>query len=1118
MDETCYGGGDIAGAIFGTLICGIALAYLLWWLYNNYWKNRKGAHLVVEDPENAKNDFAFDNPAFKNDQQKKAASPLDTKWTNKENSLDKRKTVDDSHAGVPVPRIISLRGSDFTGLGIEVCGGLKDGIFIKKVMPQGPAANIVNVGDKITSITIDFRHIVQEDAATILSYASPYNVQLEYVEGKGVLPPISSQSPSTVSLTHPLYRSSSQEDFNTIERNARKKLFPNDDGNYPTLKMEQQRLSPSKHLPIVHKENEKRINGKSSVTTDSIQTMSVQVEPTDANVRYSTEDESKKLKFGIRVLPPNVSDKIMSEKSPNKVQANNENNANIENDNKPPPISKRTKNTKHEDMTNEIVSEEFIRNGSINSSGIRRDAAGIPQEIPNQMMQAAMAARDHRKNGSSILDSKKGKAPRPPVNGEMNESSDTVDAMGSPTSNKLNFTDNFVSVPLENGKGMSNSSTPKYGQCSDTESQLAGYDHESDNETASSGTQIELNSKHITVHQTSSEESDTEERRTASLGDLSKFEKPTSPTAMVHSQNGTLERAQSLEMSEGSAHVPSKITPKKRKAIPETENSEFKEPRLSMDLSNLDTLQRGRLKSSYEWGNLEDAIYDNTNGHTDDDDADESKKDSSMIMHVLNAADNVDKRESNVKSVQLNGDAKVKSNKKAEAFSISWDKDESEIDEIPSNLEDTLKHYIETESRNGFLDKPEGNGFTNYGFSDEHISISPVHFRGSNHQTDNNHDNSVKANDSDQIKIINYGTNMPDDVKVTRYPFGSLERPKSEVLKKLASQMSGEDISTKTITTNSTSKTTIKPESPPTITNVNYSDMQPISLTMIEQGESDLIESSQMSPVFSSDGKGVNSISISSMEVKIRPESRKDVLPGMLGRENIVTINADGSQPSSIIMIDDEKLDFTLQKLDDDMKPFANNSQKDEVIIIESLSSKKLPESPTGAKEDTKTFVTEIRVQTPNDELLDDDIDKDDLEALIEAALKNDTSALKCESPVPAYEPIEKSKTPSPTEREYIPRNVEMKFSTSTYESPQRHFEKRHSHIDQIRSAFEKNHSSEIPVLIRKTSNPTPTSTVQRTSPSKIPVFNSKSNDGSTKNGSVSVTSIKNSSRNPSGK
>lgn len=69
-------------------------------------------------------------------------SPFNNKWK----TPDKRKTVDDSYANAPIPRLVPLRGSDFTGLGIEVCGGLKDGIFVKKVMPQGPAANIVHRG------------------------------------------------------------------------------------------------------------------------------------------------------------------------------------------------------------------------------------------------------------------------------------------------------------------------------------------------------------------------------------------------------------------------------------------------------------------------------------------------------------------------------------------------------------------------------------------------------------------------------------------------------------------------------------------------------------------------------------------------------------------------------------------------------------------------------------------------------------------------------------------------------------------------------------------------------------------------------------------------------------
>lgn len=46
------------------------------------------------------------------------------------------------------PRLVSLRGSDFTGLGVEVYGGLKEGIFVRKVMPQGPAAGLVNTGKR----------------------------------------------------------------------------------------------------------------------------------------------------------------------------------------------------------------------------------------------------------------------------------------------------------------------------------------------------------------------------------------------------------------------------------------------------------------------------------------------------------------------------------------------------------------------------------------------------------------------------------------------------------------------------------------------------------------------------------------------------------------------------------------------------------------------------------------------------------------------------------------------------------------------------------------------------------------------------------------------------------
>lgn len=49
-------------------------------------------------------------------------------------------------AQMPAPRLVSLKGSDFTGLGIECYGGLKDGIYVKKVAPQGPASGLILIG------------------------------------------------------------------------------------------------------------------------------------------------------------------------------------------------------------------------------------------------------------------------------------------------------------------------------------------------------------------------------------------------------------------------------------------------------------------------------------------------------------------------------------------------------------------------------------------------------------------------------------------------------------------------------------------------------------------------------------------------------------------------------------------------------------------------------------------------------------------------------------------------------------------------------------------------------------------------------------------------------------
>jgi hypothetical protein len=54
---------------------------------------------------------------------------------------------------VPAPKLVSLKGSDFTGLGIECYGGLKDGIYVKKVAPQGPASGHINIGELLRNLS-----------------------------------------------------------------------------------------------------------------------------------------------------------------------------------------------------------------------------------------------------------------------------------------------------------------------------------------------------------------------------------------------------------------------------------------------------------------------------------------------------------------------------------------------------------------------------------------------------------------------------------------------------------------------------------------------------------------------------------------------------------------------------------------------------------------------------------------------------------------------------------------------------------------------------------------------------------------------------------------------------
>lgn len=525
----------------------------------------------------------------------------------------------------------------------------------------------------------------------------------------------------------------------------------------------------------------------------------------------------KGMKFGIKVFP-NAMNEIFNKarsKSPSppareKTTQQRDNNGEVKVN-----IDDVDGTTTRAEIT--IENENFNRQGSVTSSGIKRDANGIPQELPAYMANAANAARDGRKmmtmmngNEETRKSKAKAKAPRPPMTTvDLNESTETMDtnlnmtdsSMINMTANntnntnmeiedeldritekylsqskdKLNFTDTFNSSMLNKiadesidkiedlkediddvilrRKEPSNSSTPK----SDRKDFSGVLDtSDLDLSTTNYSNRMELNSSDVTVHQPNEGDTNGEDsRRAASLGDLSLMKK-----SLTERDGTSMERAQSLDITDnnngggGGGHMMGK-------------------PSLAMALSKPTT-----------------------------------------------------------DLTTINGD--------------------SDSDEMKSPIDDTNK-------------------------------------------TD--HAKMMKSDDE-----IPNDTNVPDDIKVTRFPFGSLERPKSDVLKKIlgtqpTTQQQNELVKTApsiVLMTSTTATNNGDASSPPVtseivpMTNGNQKSSivkiekeldakktilsvdttTPVSLTLVNNSIPMNGDPNHMSPVFSSNDKGINSIKISSVDFK----------------------------------------------------------------------------------------------------------------------------------------------------------------------------------------------------------------------------------------------------------
>lgn len=302
----------------------------------------------------------------------------------------------------------------------------------------------------------------------------------------------------------------------------------------------------------------------------------------------SEQPQSKKgMKFGIRVFPPNVNEKLFG-----KARSKS-----------PEVVEKKMEEKSKGDVTDggvgttevTIECENFNRQNSITSSGIKRDENGIPQELPDFMANAANAARIGRKlSADSESKASKAKAPRPPmlsvnldsstdtnvtdlnitdlnvtanntnnVNMEIEDELDRItEKYLSQSKDNLNFTDNFanssmttkaVSSPMfdriEDLKDEvvlrnKSSSTPK----SDKKEQMNnGITLDtSDMDLPNYSARMELNSSDVTVHQPNEVESSCDDsRRAASLGDLSLMKK-----SLTEKDGNNMERTQSLDITD----------------------------------------------------------------------------------------------------------------------------------------------------------------------------------------------------------------------------------------------------------------------------------------------------------------------------------------------------------------------------------------------------------------------------------------------------------------------------------------------------------------------------------------------------------------------------------------
>lgn len=566
--SNCYSGGNIAGAIFGTLIVLLLLqagAYFLWKLY---WNGKSGQHLVlITDPEKGESVFAFDNAGFKDGpssmlppQSSMKENHTKIKWP-QWNSMGlmpsnnpKVKAMDDSFTAHPPVTVVPLRSHDFTGLGFNICGNMRDGIYVKDVLHRGPASESGRIlpGDRIDSIKVSLRHMVFEDALTILSYASPYEVELSIQSrGSGSSSTLLRTPPPPHKISHPFYRSHSISDLQQIGKSSNRRI-----GEQPSSLLSDVGSAGDMIKPPTLEHKSKFIESERNQNTRNCLIENVHKQENVFHEIELDKDEFDRSKETSSFPQSNVKSMLckgiqnLKEKIHNSLQHQDDN----KEDTKSTilSISNKDIDVKQDDgfKTADLSVPEEVEHTGVTAKTMRKS---VPSE-DDSIVQDNQITSDN--DDPVAAKRNKRKAPKPPAVPDIN--------------------------PVDGSNDIVNHHTS-----------LESVDSDSENGDTS-GTTIELNSSHITVHHAASQQESAESRKASSLGDLSRYD--------TENSVALLERAVSLDLGDG---CPGGQCNKKRKAPvpPQEELTPYKEARLD-----------GTLKKSSVWGTLEDVIQNGAVG------------------------------------------------------------------------------------------------------------------------------------------------------------------------------------------------------------------------------------------------------------------------------------------------------------------------------------------------------------------------------------------------------------------------------------------------------------------------------------------------------------------------